>query len=139
MENIQPEPERPRYTHWFKKGQSGNPAGRPKGKSLTHTLREMLEKEINLNNHPITGEVNVRLTMKEVIILAMMKKALRGDMEAIKTILERIDGKIPLPLEHSGITVQLAAMVEYIKDPTKLMENIISVNPEENGNQVSGT
>jgi hypothetical protein len=124
MDGKKPKEEYLKLGRW-KPGQSGNPHGRPKGTvSLTKTLRDLLEKEINLNVHPITGELNVKLTVREIMILAMMKKALKGDMTAIQTVFERVDGKVPLPMEHKGITVQLAAMIEYIQDPAKLVESL---------------
>lgn len=120
-------------TQW-KKGESGNPKGRPKGaKSITNTIVSLLEKEINLNAHPITGQPNVRLSVREIMVLAMLKKALRGDMEAIKTVLERVEGKVPFPMEHTGISLQLATMVEYINNPKKLLDSLVEVEPNENG------
>ena len=119
-------------TKW-KKGQSGNPKGKPKGaKTLTSTLKELLEREINVKNHPITGEQNVRLTVREMVMLSLLKKASQGDVKAIETILERSDGKVPLPMEHTGISVQLATIIGYIKEPTKLLEDIDnSVKPDD--------
>lgn len=121
----------PNLSHLWKKGQSGNPKGRPKGRVMTATLKELVENKVDLMLHPITGEKNVRLTMREIIILQLIKKSIKGDMEAIKTVLERIDGKVPLPMDHSGVTIQLATVLEYIKDPSKLIENMVNVEEVE--------
>ena len=109
----------------FIKGVVANPTGRPRDyKSLTRTIKDTLEQEMNLGVHPITGETNVRLKVKDYIVLAMVRRALRGDMDAIKTIFERVDGKVPMPMEHTGITLQWAAMVEYIKEPARLLTEL---------------
>lgn len=108
----------------WKKGQSGNPKGKPKGaKSLTSTLKELLEREIKLPEHPITKDPNVKLTLREMLMLSLLKNGvMKGDLDSIKEIFDRIEGKVPLPMEHTGVNLQLAAMVEMIKDPKKLIE-----------------
>jgi hypothetical protein len=76
----------------FVKGQSGNPAGRPKGvPTLTPTLKRVLEEkdEAGLPNHT-------------AIARKLVAMALGGDLEAIKTVFDRIDGKVPQPVEHAG-------------------------------------
>lgn len=79
-------------SQWVK-GQSGNPRGRvPLGQELTPAIRTLLRKR-----DPATGEVNKRL-----IAQTLVTKAINGDIEAIRTVLERVDGKVPTPVEHSG-------------------------------------
>ena len=76
--------------HEFKKGQSGNPNGRPKGsRNLTTILREMLEEEIEVN---VDG-VKTKKQFQEVIVRKLLQKANEGNLKAIEQILDRMEGK----------------------------------------------
>lgn len=71
VENLKP----------FKPGQSGNPKGRPKGQGIT----DRILRRLNEDDGKLAEDI------AEVII----KKAKAGDFNFCKTVLERIDGKIP--------------------------------------------
>lgn len=76
----------------FIPGVSGNPAGRPKGKTFSGYLRELLE-EID----PETKKENFRI-LSEVLF----KVAKRGDVQAIREFADRLDGRPKQAIEHSG-------------------------------------
>jgi hypothetical protein len=79
--------------HKFGKGQSGNPNGRPKGRRNRSTLvREWLEVAQNVKN-PLTGEVE-QLEQQDLIVLALIKKARSGDVQAAKELMDSAHGKI---------------------------------------------
>ena len=92
----------------FKPNESGNPGGRPKGKSLTAVLRELLDQ--------IPKGDTAKL--KERIVKALLDKALRGDTRALDLIFERSDGKVKDELEVTEVQ-----RIEYVpakeKDATK--------------------
>lgn len=72
-------------------GQSGNPAGRPEGaRSLSTLLREMLEEKIDVQ---IEGQGATKKQFKEVLLRRLLKAANEGDIRAINTIFDRVDGK----------------------------------------------
>jgi hypothetical protein len=68
----------------FKKGQSGNPKGRPKGESLTTKLRRVLDE-----GDPKHG------SKAEALIAVAVSAARRGDFRFFKEIIDRMDGKVP--------------------------------------------
>ena len=68
----------------FKKGETGNPAGRPKITKLTEALREQLAEEM-----PGAPE----RTVAEAIARSLIKEALRGDVQAAREIADRTEGK----------------------------------------------
>lgn len=77
----------------FKKGQSGNPAGRPpKGEAFADALRVGLE------------EIRSGKTTRERIVRKAIDKALAGDLEAMKWIVERTDGKVKDVVEADTVT-----------------------------------
>jgi hypothetical protein len=71
----------------FKKGQSGNPNGRPKKKeTLTYILREYGKKK------DITYKKK-KITRQEKLCIKLWELALKGNKDCIKYIFDRIDGK----------------------------------------------
>jgi hypothetical protein len=76
----------PRATR-FKPGQSGNPAGRPKGAQG----RKKIVRDVLLEKREIKSQASEpprRLTVLEVILMVLREKAFRGDRRAIKTVQE---------------------------------------------------
>ena len=91
----------------FKRGQSGNPAGRPKKVSTAVTIRL---SEIELE----TG-----LTYAELIAMALVDRACRGDVAAAKAVLEFSEGLATQKIELSGtmdMNVVLNASDEELKE-----------------------
>jgi len=73
----------------FQKGQSGNPAGRPrKGETVTEVLRSMA-LELHAGN----------ITRAEALARILWDSALGGDSKAIDVILDRLEGKPRQSLE----------------------------------------
>jgi hypothetical protein len=74
----------------WKPGQSGNPKGRPKHKTLTELCREVLERE---TRGKVTDEI-----LAEVIV----KNALTGKFPFVKELWDRLDGKVSDKHEITG-------------------------------------
>ena len=78
-------------THKWKKGQSGNPAGRrPKDLSLTSLLKLYLPL---VPKFKIDGKTNTR-TWRELLVQAWLIGAYKGESFLFKELLERIDGRV---------------------------------------------
>jgi hypothetical protein len=76
----------------FKKGQSGNPNGRPKKlPELDKLLADVL------------GEEKDGVTAAEAILKALRAKAAKGDIRAAEVLLDRGYGKAKQSVEHTGI------------------------------------
>jgi hypothetical protein len=80
--------------HKFKKGQTGNPKGRPKG---TPNRKALFAKFLSLETeypNPITRAREV-MTVAEAIALAQIAKAGKGDAAAYDRVMDAMFGKIP--------------------------------------------
>ncbi len=82
----------------FKKGQSGNPNGRPK-KTMTNILNELLnsnkiEIELTINGETKDIDITTKQGINTAIAAKLVEKALQGDLGAIKEINERTEGKV---------------------------------------------
>jgi hypothetical protein len=78
--------------HKFTPGQSGNPAGRPKGIPNAATRYQRLLKLVTKAANPVTGEME-EYTQAELMDMRIMSKALKGDLPAYKEIMDRLEGR----------------------------------------------
>ena len=78
----------------YMKGHSGNPGGRPKN-TLTTILKERMIEEVLIGDK--------WLTTADLIVDQAIQLALDGDMQAIKWIFERVDGR-PIPMRLELVT-----------------------------------
>ncbi len=69
----------------FKKGQSGNPKGRPKG---TQNLRTDFLEELSERMTIREGSREVTLSKQRVFVKSLMSGALKGSPAAIKSVLD---------------------------------------------------
>jgi hypothetical protein len=76
----------------FKKGQSGNPAGRPKGStSLTSVFKSLLEKKVAV----VQNGKAAKMPMIYVLANKTLTKALAGEPQSLKLILKLYDKAFP--------------------------------------------
>lgn len=76
----------------FKKGQSGNPKGRPKGaKNLETIIREGAYAKVTVKENGKTH----KLTKVEVTWRRLLNKAIAGDIRAAKTVFELLREHLP--------------------------------------------
>jgi hypothetical protein len=96
----------------WSKGESGNPAGRPKGaKNRSTVARQWLEVNQSLKN-PLTGETEL-MSQEDLMTLAIIKKAREGDVAAYKALmdsgygspLQQIDQSIEQSINGIEVTI----------------------------------
>ena len=96
----------------FKKGESGNPAGRPKGAKNRSTIaRQWLEVNQSLKN-PLTGEQEL-MSQEDLMTLAIIKKAREGDVAAYKALMDSGYGS---PLQQIEQTILEQPLFPDVKD-----------------------
>lgn len=104
----------------FKKGQSGNPNGRPKGRKNRSTIaRYWLEVNQSLKN-PLTGD-NETMSQEDLMTLALIKKAREGDVHAYKALMDSGYGAPVQQIEQTQTTVDLSNLstdeiIDLLKD-----------------------
>ena len=110
----------PRHSQ-FRRGQSGNPAGRPPGrKNLAAIVRAALQEEITVTENGKSRKA----TKLETVIVQMINAALKGDQRAIReTIalkryvdaLEEVDA---VPTETESDAAIVASLKRRLKRAT---------------------
>lgn len=99
----------------FPKGQSGNPNGRPEGtKNRSTVLKELLEMVSEFTN-PLTLTKQTA-DLETQVLIALVAKARRGDVTAIREILDTAYGKVTDKQELSGaVDVNMLSVDEFKK------------------------
>ena len=84
----------------WKKGQSGNPHGRPStGTPITDEVRKLLEiQDVEIR----VGTKKVKITRREAIAQVLVRKCINGEPQALKLLVTYIDGVPIQRLEHTG-------------------------------------
>lgn len=90
-------------TQW-KKGQSGNPSGRPKREWTWSGLLEQVANEIETN----TGK-----QFKELVTKRLFIAAVNGDVHAMKEIFNRMEG-----LPRQGVDLDITSSLEEEAEDT---------------------
>ena len=82
----------------YKKGISGNPSGRPKGslnrKTIAREYLAFLQEEVN----SLTG-IKELLSNEDMITLAIIHKAKKGDVNAYKALMDSAYGAVKQNIE----------------------------------------
>lgn len=106
-ENVQP--------HQFSKGQSGNPKGRPKGALSRSTIARKWLEVLQQKKNPMNGAMEM-LSNEDLITLAQIHKALKGDTQAYKAVMDSAHGQpkaeVKIDYDYADLSDQeLEAMI----------------------------
>lgn len=102
----------------FKKGQSGNPKGRPKeSASLASTLEKALSEKVEVRD----GDRIRKMTKAEVMIQSLLARGIKGDQQAMSTLFRLMKdvGQIRPP---ETAPQQAKAVAFPIPMPSELLE-----------------
>jgi hypothetical protein len=104
--------KRPPKATRFKKGQSGNPSGRPRRPFLRSlTTLEVMQEPIEITQ----GRKRIIVTGEEGVMRVLRNKALGGDLRAIKQLMELLHKSRPHGEEAT----------RYLQGDTKIQVNLI--------------
>jgi hypothetical protein len=112
-EDVMPKDEGLKNLKPFQPGQSGNPAGRPKGsKHVSTIILEMLRKAFPDEDIPTLSTEDSKairaffgrrkIQINDAIAARMVLEALKGESWAMKELLDRTEGKVTEKHEHSN-------------------------------------
>ena len=123
--------------HRWKKGESGNPAGRKKNiDTLTALVREELKKVPVLKSKdgkPSTNTKTWSQLLAEALPAAVLKALMNGDVKPYALLLERLEGKPQQPIDITSggqklgydikvtddIISQGAAIIQAARSPSR--------------------
>jgi hypothetical protein len=93
--------------HRFKPGQSGNPGGRPKRQPITDYLIDQLDQPIPEAMKEKLPAIFVEVygteaTFGQILAFKLVTQGLKGDMQAAKEILDRVEGKVKQSVAMAG-------------------------------------
>jgi len=106
----------------FKPGQTGNPNGRPKGKSFKTILDELLDLEAtekDLEDEDIKKvfkDANHKITNREIMLARMVLRAKQDpDSKAAERLMNRVEGK-PVETVHNKLELGTENKITISKD-----------------------
>jgi hypothetical protein len=103
----------------FKKGQSGNPKGRPRGsRSLTTLLAQELDEVITIKEN---GRIR-RITKRQAIAKQLMNKVMLGDQRALKVLLDYflITEEKEDPAAQAARDASFRRMVDFMNEVARM-------------------
>jgi hypothetical protein len=95
-------PQHPNLRPW-RKGQTGNPKGRPKTKPLSDALKRQLAKKVPVDTLAtivlkapgIAAVIGRRPTYADLLAFSLIQQGIQGNIAAAGRIFDRVEGKIP--------------------------------------------
>jgi len=115
----------------FRKGQSGNPKGRPKGSLDYKTyVKQMLATRVTINE----GGCRKRVSSLQATLMRLSEKSLNGDMKAIEKVLSLADEMV-IELEAQREGRVLSQNDEQILKRYRASVDAVEMGSDDNGHQ----
>lgn len=87
----------------IKPGEVRNPNGRPKGsKNYATIIKKAMKTKVKIKEHPLTRKPNAKMTVREMVVFAMIKEAANGNVSAFEKLADREEGKVPQTIRPAG-------------------------------------
>jgi hypothetical protein len=99
-----PFPKGHTFGNRFKKGQSGNPGGRPKSAKLSEAYRALLELP--------PDEPPPLSTNAERVAAAIIGRAVAADIGAAREVADRAEGRAPVAVQVNNVRDPLLQLIE---------------------------
>ena len=100
----------------FRKGQSGNPCGRPRGaKNFDTLLIKALDEKVELTHQ---GE-RQKLSKRQVILIQLINKAAKGDLRAAKLVLDmanEVERRADVPSQPATLSDADREVRQFVRD-----------------------
>jgi hypothetical protein len=96
--------KRPPKQSQFKPGQSGNPAGRPKGST---NLKTKIDKELRKPISVVKNGKPIRMTKVDVIVAKLVDSSMKGDVRTATMVL-RLTEDVSAPMVHTTETAEIS-------------------------------
>jgi hypothetical protein len=98
----------------FKKGQSGNPTGRPKG---SKNLKTLIEEQQNALVTVRENGVEKKISTKKAVIMRLHAEALRGNQRAIQAVLNMAEDTDGGPTRNTNYTALDMEIIRRFASP----------------------
>jgi hypothetical protein len=115
----------------FRKGQSGNPGGRPKGgKNLKTDLIEELQENITVRE----GDRTVRISKQRAIVNTLIAKTLKGDARAASALLSMVfrilDPEGVIANTDDVLSAEEQEIFAFVEERLLLRDNAVAKQPD---------
>ena len=116
----------------FKKGESGNPDGRPPGKSFKTILNKLLDLEAtekDLSDEELKAMLpDGKVTNRDILMARLLLQAKAdGDSKSMERLMNRVDGK-PIETVHQKLEIGTENKISIVKDGDEIS---LKVKPTE--------
>ena len=115
----------------FKKGQSGNPSGRPRGAKNRSTIARKWLEAVEKYKNPITGQME-DMTQEDIITLAQIVKARKQNSMSYKVLLDSAYGSPDQNITTQNLTK--LDLSDIAMDEIERVVNLIDAIDNRNSN-----
>ncbi len=111
----------------FKPGNNANPGGRPKGRSITSRLRDLLEAT-EIGGKPLPNGKQIA----DLVVEALVKQCIKGHPKCLDMVMDRAEGKVQ---EHLDLTSNGQPLQPVFQRVDNSRDDSLRITAETNGVQ----